>query len=151
MFFHRVRLFSLFGFEVSVDASWLLLAILVTWTLAVSAFPQLTPGLDSLSYWLMGAAATAGLLLSIVFHEMAHSLVARHYGIPIRGITLFIFGGVAEMTEETRPSSGRAVHGCGRSSRQHTARRVSVSAVQRDRGLEWPRLHRRRAFVSLTD
>ena len=100
MFFHRVRLFSLFGFEVSVDASWLLLAILVTWTLAVSAFPQLTPGLDSLSYWLMGAAATAGLLLSIVFHEMAHSLVARHYGIPIRGITLFIFGGVAELTEE---------------------------------------------------
>ena len=44
MFFHRVRLFSLFGFEVSVDASWLLLAVLVTWTLAVSVFPELAPG-----------------------------------------------------------------------------------------------------------
>ena len=104
IFFHRVRLFSLFGFEVSVDASWLLLGILIGWTLAGSVFPSLTPGLGTAAYWLMAAVATAGLLLSIVFHETAHSLVARHYGMPIRGITLFIFGGVAEMTTEpSRP------------------------------------------------
>ncbi len=100
MFFHRFRLLSLFGFEVSIDASWLLLAVLVAWTLAGSLFPAITPHLDSGTYWLMGAAATVGLLASIVLHETAHSLVARRYGIPIRGITLFIFGGVAEMTEE---------------------------------------------------
>jgi len=104
MFLHRFRLFSLFGFEVSIDASWLLLAVLIGWTLAGAVFPDLTPGLSTASYWAMAAFATAGLFMSIVFHETAHSLVARHYGMPIRGITLFIFGGVAEMTAEpSRP------------------------------------------------
>ncbi|MBU6499053.1 MAG: site-2 protease family protein [Rhodospirillales bacterium] len=65
-------------------------------------FPALSPGLAAASYWTMGIAATGGLLLSIVFHETAHALVARHYGIPMRGITLFIFGGVAEMAAEPR-------------------------------------------------
>lgn len=102
IFLHRVKLFSLFGFEVYVDVSWLLLAVLITWTLAVSVFPFLTPGLEAASYWAMGGFAAIGLLISIVFHETAHSLVARHYDIPIRGITLFIFGGVAEMTGEPR-------------------------------------------------
>ena len=100
IFLHRARLFSLFGFEVSVDASWLLLAVLIAWTLAGSVFPGITPGLTSVHYWVMGGFAAAGLFMSIVFHETAHSLVARHYGLPIRGITLFIFGGVAEMTAE---------------------------------------------------
>jgi len=104
MFLYRVRLFSLFGFQVSVDASWLLLAALISCTLAGSVFPGLTPGLPTAGYWTMGVLATIGLFFSIVFHEMAHSLVARHYGMPIRGITLFIFGGVAEMTAEpSRP------------------------------------------------
>jgi len=93
-------LFSLFGFEVSVDASWLLLAVLISWTLAGSVFPGVTPGLMPAHYWVMAGFGTVGLFMSIVFHETAHSLVARHYGLPIRGITLFIFGGVAEMTAE---------------------------------------------------
>ena len=100
IFLHRFRLFSLFGFEVNVDASWLLLAVLIAWTLAGSVFPGVTPGLTRAHYWVMGGFAAAGLFVSIVFHETAHSLVARHYGLPIRGITLFVFGGVAEMTAE---------------------------------------------------
>ena len=90
----------MFGFEVNVDVSWLLLGVLIAWTLAGSVFPDVTPGLTPGRYWVMAGFATAGLLMSIVFHETAHSLVARHYGLPIRGITLFIFGGVAEMTAE---------------------------------------------------
>ncbi|MDE2582644.1 MAG: site-2 protease family protein [Rhodospirillales bacterium] len=105
MFLYRVRLFSLFGFAVSVDASWLVLAALVSWSLAAAVFPALHPGFTQATYWAMGIAATLGLFSSIVFHETAHSVVARRYGIPIRGITLFIFGGVAEMEEE--PSSAR--------------------------------------------
>ncbi|MBN2409336.1 MAG: site-2 protease family protein, partial [Candidatus Aminicenantes bacterium] len=57
-------------------------------------------GLPSTTYWIMGVAGALGLLVSIVFHELWHSLVARRFGLPMRGITLFIFGGVAEMTEE---------------------------------------------------
>ncbi|MGO8919081.1 MAG: site-2 protease family protein [Stellaceae bacterium] len=106
MFGHRVKLATLFGFDVKIDASWLLLAVLVVWTLAVGIFPGLTPGLAQDSYWWMAIAGAAGLFASIVFHEMAHALVARRYGIPIVGITLFIFGGVAEMKGE--PENARS-------------------------------------------
>jgi Zn-dependent protease len=105
MFFYRVRLFSLFGFDVYVDASWLLLAVLITWSLAVGIFPDIVPGLSSATYWSIAVVATVGLLFSIVFHEMSHAVVARHFDMPIRGITLFIFGGVAEMHSE--PTSPR--------------------------------------------
>lgn len=106
MFLYRVRVFSLFGFDVHIDASWLLLAVLIVWSLATGVFPSTDPGLPRATYWLMGIAATIGLLFSIVFHEMSHSLVARRYDLPISGITLFIFGGVAEM--ESEPTSPRA-------------------------------------------
>jgi Zn-dependent protease len=106
IFKYRLRLFSLFGFDVWIDASWLLLAALITWTLAAAVFPRITPNLSPVSYWWMAAAATIGLLFSIVFHETAHALVARRYGVPIGGITLFIFGGVAQMEQEpTTPKS----------------------------------------------
>ena len=106
MFVHRVKLFTLFGFVVNIDASWLLLAVLVVWTLAAGVFPALTPELTRQSYWWMAIAGAAGLFASIIFHEMAHALVARRYGIRIRGITLFIFGGVAEMDGE--PENARS-------------------------------------------
>jgi Zn-dependent protease len=106
MFTHRVKLFALFGFQVWIDASWLLIATLIAWTLAGGVFPAAVPGLEAGTYCWMAIAATIGLLFSIVFHETAHSLVARRYGIEIRGITLFVFGGVAEMPSE--PESPRA-------------------------------------------
>jgi len=88
------------GFEVRVDASWLLIAFLITWSLAVGVFPNELPGLLTGTYWWMGIAGALGLFGSIVIHEFSHSIVARHYGVPMKGITLFIFGGVAEMEEE---------------------------------------------------
>jgi Zn-dependent protease/predicted transcriptional regulator len=106
MFSHRIKLFALLGFQVWIDASWLLVGALIAWTLAVAVFPAAVPDLAVSTYWWMAIAATIGLLFSIVFHETAHSLVARRYGIEIRGITLFIFGGVAQMPAE--PESARA-------------------------------------------
>ena len=52
------------------------------------------------SYWFMGVAGALGLFLSIIVHEFSHSYVAKRYGLPMKGITLFIFGGVAEMGDE---------------------------------------------------
>ena len=98
--------FSLFGFDVYVDASWLLLAVLITWSLAVGIFPDIVSGLSLTTYWSMAVVATVGLLFSIVFHEMSHAVVARHFDMPIRGITLFIFGGVAEMHSEPTSAGG---------------------------------------------
>ena len=100
MFGKSIRIFKLFGFEVKIDLSWIILALLIVWTLADGVFPKYYPHLTKPTYWWMGVAGALGLFLSIVFHEMSHSLVARHYGLPMKGITLFIFGGVAEMNEE---------------------------------------------------
>ena len=100
MFGKQVSLFRLYGFEVKFDLSWILLALLVTSSLAAGYFPEKVPGLSAGAYWMMGVLGAAGLFASIIFHEMCHSLVARAYGLPIRGITLFIFGGVAEMEDE---------------------------------------------------
>lgn len=96
----QLPLFRLFGFQVKLDLSWLLIALLITWTLAAGLFPQSYPGLSREMYWWMGITGAAGIFFSIVFHEFCHSLVARHYGLNIRGITLFIFGGIAEMEKE---------------------------------------------------
>ena len=96
----RYRLFSLFGFEVKLDLSWLLLALLIAWSLGAGVFPTDYPELSKHNYAWMGIACAVGVFFSIVFHEFSHSYVARFFGMQIKGITLFIFGGVAEMERE---------------------------------------------------
>lgn len=102
MFGKQLRIFELMGFEVKIDLSWIIIALLVTWSLSVGYFPQKYLNYSTQTYWLMGLAGAAGLFMSIIAHEMAHSVIARGYGIPIRGITLFLFGGVAEMEKEPK-------------------------------------------------
>ena len=94
--------FGLFGIEIRMDASWILFALLIAWSLAAGVFPQLYQGLPRSAYWWMAAAAVVGIAVSIILHELGHSLVARAFGLPIRSITLFIFGGVAEMEAEPK-------------------------------------------------
>ena len=106
MFGKRVKLFRLLGFEVRIDASWIVIAVLIAWSLSTGLFPFHYKNLSIQTYWLMGIVGAVGLFLSIIVHEFCHSLVARKYGIPMKGITLFIFGGVAEMGDE--PSSAKA-------------------------------------------
>jgi Zn-dependent protease/CBS domain-containing protein len=100
MFGKRLKLFKLLGFEVNIDLSWIIIAGLITWSLAAWIFPNMIPGLNKTTYWYMGIVGALGLFVSIIAHEFCHSIVARHFGMPMKGITLFIFGGVAEMGEE---------------------------------------------------
>lgn len=100
MFGKRIKIFKLLGFEVRVDLSWIIIAVLVTWSLAAGLFPQYYEGLSKSTYWWMGVIGALGLFAGIIVHEFSHSVVARRFGLPMRGITLFIFGGVAEMEEE---------------------------------------------------
>jgi Zn-dependent protease/CBS domain-containing protein len=100
MFGRRITILKVFGFEVRLDASWIIIAALVIWSLATGIFPISYRGLPVRDYWLMGVVAALGFFGSIVLHEMSHSLVAKHYKLPMKGITLFIFGGVAEMGGE---------------------------------------------------
>ena len=100
MFGKRIKLFKLLGFEVNIDLSWIIIAGLITWSLAAWIFPNMSPGLSEATYWYMGIVGALGLFASIVAHEFCHSIVARRFGMPMKGITLFIFGGVAEMGDE---------------------------------------------------
>ncbi len=100
MFGKRIKLFKLLGFQVSVELSWIIIAILIAWSLSTGLFPFHYKNLSARTYWIMGIVGALGLFLSIIVHEFSHSLVARKYGMPMKGITLFIFGGVAEMGDE---------------------------------------------------
>ncbi|MBD3346671.1 MAG: CBS domain-containing protein [Chitinivibrionales bacterium] len=106
MFGRRKKLFNLFGFDVKIDISWLIIAFLITWSLATGVFPYYYEGLTTGAYWIMGLLGAIGLFASIIVHEFCHSFVAKRFGLPMKGITLFVFGGVAEMDEE--PPSAKA-------------------------------------------
>ncbi len=95
----------LFGINIRLDWSWLFIFFLITWNLA-SSFSRTYPGWGTALIW--GAALAASLLffVSVLAHELAHSLVARAQGIPVRNITLFLFGGVSNIQRE--PPSPRA-------------------------------------------
>jgi len=75
---------------------------LIDWTLATYFMPQYIKGLTSTNYWIMGSLGTILLFFSILLHELAHSIVATKYGIPVRSITLFIFGGVSDIAKEPK-------------------------------------------------
>ena len=101
MFGPRFHLFDLFGFKIYIDLSWFIIAILVTWSLAEGWFAQYDEFAEqALLRWGMGIAGALGLFASIILHELGHAKVARTQGVEMRGITLFIFGGVAEMNDE---------------------------------------------------
>lgn len=88
------------GIPIKVHLSWFLIFGFVTWSLATGYLPDMLPGLTASRYWAMGGVAAFLLFGSVLLHELGHSYVALRYRIPIRQITLFIFGGVAQMHRE---------------------------------------------------
>jgi len=94
------------GIPIELDYSWFLVFALVAWTLASGYFPSEFKNWPTAEYWGVGIAAAVVFFLSVVLHELGHSIVARHYGIPVSSIRLFIFGGVSQI--ETEPPSAKA-------------------------------------------
>jgi Zn-dependent protease/CBS domain-containing protein len=92
-----VRVARIFGIPVYVHFSWIVVFSLITWTLATGYFPAKHPNLPVASYWARGLVASLLFFVSILLHELGHSLVALRHGIAIESITLFIFGGVARL------------------------------------------------------
>ncbi len=88
------------GIPIKIHASWFLVFTFLTWSLATGYFPQMLPGLSPLRYWGMGGIAAVLLFASVLLHELGHSYVALRYQIPIKQITLFFFGGMAQMRQE---------------------------------------------------
>ncbi len=102
MFGESYSLFRVLGFEIRANVTWLFLALLVTWSLAAGFFPFVYPDLAPFTYWMMALVGMFGLFFSLLFHELSHSVVARAHGLPVRRITLFLFGGAAEMESEPK-------------------------------------------------
>jgi Zn-dependent protease/predicted transcriptional regulator len=90
------------GIPVRLHFTLIIVFFLIAWTLASSFMPQYFPNLTTVQYWIMGAAGAIILFISVFIHELMHSVVALRYGMKVRQIILFIFGGVSEIPEETR-------------------------------------------------
>ena len=91
---------KIFGIDIYIDTSWIVIFILVTWTLAGEYFPSQNADWPPLLNWSLGIIASLLFFASVLAHELSHSLVAIHQGLEVRNITLFIFGGVAQIAEE---------------------------------------------------
>ena len=90
----------IFGIQFRIHYSWFIIFVLITVSLSLQYFPYAYPEWSAPTYWLTGIATSLLFFASVVAHELAHSLVGRANGIPVRSITLFIFGGVAHMARE---------------------------------------------------
>jgi Zn-dependent protease/CBS domain-containing protein len=95
------RLFRIAGIDVGVHPSWFLIFGLVTWSLATGYFPFALRGEDDALHWLLGVLSALLLFGSVLVHELAHSLVAKAQGLDAKSITLFIFGGVSNLSSES--------------------------------------------------
>jgi Zn-dependent protease/CBS domain-containing protein len=97
------------GIRIRIDWSWLIIFLLVSWTLAVGYYPVLLPGIGAGLSWVLGIVSSLLLFVSVLVHELAHSIVARRQGLPVESITLFIFGGVSEIEQEPRTAGNEFV------------------------------------------
>lgn len=99
---HSWRVGRIFGIDINIDSSWLIIFVLFSWILAGTYFPQHFPDWPRSVYWVMGLLTSLLVFASVLIHELAHSLVAIRQGEKVRSITLFILGGVAQITEEPK-------------------------------------------------
>jgi Zn-dependent protease len=97
---HNIPLGRILGIPIGLDYSWLVIFALLTWMLAANYYPAEFKDWPPLLYWFIGAVTAVMLFVSVLLHELGHSVVALRYKIPVRGITLFLFGGVAQIGAE---------------------------------------------------
>ena len=102
---HSLVSWPVWGVPIEVDSSWLFILGLVSWSLASHYFPGEMPGLPQTAYWIIAIAAAMLLFVCVLLHELGHAVVARAAGIPVLGITLFVFGGVAHISRDPRRPS----------------------------------------------
>lgn len=90
------------GIPIKIHFTLIIVFVLVSWTLATGFMPRFFPTLNSSDYWLMGITGAFILFFSVLLHELAHSILSLKYGLKVRQIILFIFGGISDIKEETK-------------------------------------------------
>ena len=101
-----ISLGRVLGIPIGLDYSWFLIFGLLTWSLATSYYPVEFKNWSVTQYWIVSAATVILMFGSVLLHELGHSVVALRYKVPVRSITLFVFGGVAQIGGE--PPSAKA-------------------------------------------
>lgn len=96
------NLFSVRGIRISIHYSWLIIFVLIVWSLSAGYLPRTHPGQSPGSYWVAGLIGTLLFFGSVLAHELAHSIVAQFAGMKVPGITLFVFGGVSQLEETAK-------------------------------------------------
>jgi Zn-dependent protease len=97
---HNIPLGKILGIQIGLDYSWFVIFALLTWMLADNYYPDEFKNWSPLLYWLMGAVTAIMLFVSVLLHELGHSAIALRYKIGVRSITLFLFGGIAQIEGE---------------------------------------------------
>jgi Zn-dependent protease/CBS domain-containing protein len=105
----NVSLGRIFGIHVGFNWSLLVVAALIAWSLATSFLPSASPGQSSGAYWTAGVISAFVFLVSLLAHELAHSIVATRRGVKVEGITLWLFGGVSRFSTETNSPGTQAL------------------------------------------
>ena len=91
-----IRLGRVFGIEIGLNWTWVIVFALIVWSLATAVFPDQNPGLSDGTYLAMAIVASVAFFTSLLLHELGHAVQARREGMEIEGITLWLFGGVAK-------------------------------------------------------
>jgi Zn-dependent protease len=102
----HITLGKIYGISINLDYSWFLIFFIITWVLAINYFPLEIKGESSFFYWSISVFTAIFFFVSVLLHELGHSYLARQFKIQVKRITLFIFGGVAEISDE--PPSAKA-------------------------------------------
>jgi Zn-dependent protease len=96
----KIQLFRVYGIPIDLDPSWFLVFALISWALAISYFPDEFRNWTKLQYWSVAIVTSLLFFLCVLLHELGHSLVAVKFKLSVKNITMFIFGGVSEITSE---------------------------------------------------
>ena len=99
------RIATIGGIDIKISWSWVLVLLLLTYSLAVGWFPVQMPGESAVTYWVLGLVSSVILFVSVLVHELSHSFTARARGHKVHDITLFIFGGVSNIEGEPKTAS----------------------------------------------
>ena len=97
---HNIPIGRILGIPIGLDYSWFVVLAVMTWTLGTGYYPAEFKNWPSFLYWLMGALTALLLFASVLLHELGHSVVALRFGIPVKSITLYMIGGVAQIGSE---------------------------------------------------
>src|ERR687886_1831971 len=94
-----LQITKILGIPIRLHFTLIVVFFLIAWTLSARLMPEIHPGLTRTEYWIIGIFGASTSFVSILLHELAHSIMALKYGLKVRQIVLFIFGGVSDIEE----------------------------------------------------